>query len=51
MSQVFAPAAADFVCLEPMTAPVNALVDGGYPLVSPGKSFTAQFELHAEDDR
>ena len=34
-----------------MTAPVNALVDGGYPLVSPGESFTARFELHAEDDR
>jgi hypothetical protein len=34
-----------------MTAPVNALVDGGYPLVPPGESFTARFALHAEDDR
>ena len=45
------PAAADFVCLEPMTAPVNALIDGGYRLVRPGESFTARFALHAEDDR
>jgi aldose 1-epimerase len=50
-AQVFAPPSADFVCLEPMTAPVNALVDGGYQLVRPGESFTARFTLHAEDDR
>jgi aldose 1-epimerase len=50
-AQVFAPASADFVCLEPMTAPVNALVDGGYQLVPPGESFTARFALLAEDDR
>jgi aldose 1-epimerase len=49
-AQVFAPPSADFVCLEPMTAPVNALVDGGYHLVRPGESFTARFTLHAEDD-
>jgi aldose 1-epimerase len=49
-AQVFAPAGAEFVCLEPMTAPVNALVDGGYHLVPPGESFTARFDLHAEDD-
>jgi aldose 1-epimerase len=46
---VFAPPNSDFVCIEPMTAPVNALVDGGYDLVSPGESFTARFALHAED--
>jgi galactose mutarotase-like enzyme len=50
-AQVFAPAADDFVCLEPMTAPVNALVDGGYSLVPPGESFTARFALHVGDDR
>ena len=49
-AQVFAPPTADFVCLEPMTAPVNALVDGGYEIVPPGTSFTARFALHAEDD-
>ena len=49
-AQVFAPPATAFVCLEPMTAPVNALVKGGYPLVRPGESFTARFALHVEDD-
>jgi aldose 1-epimerase len=49
-AQVFAPPATAFVCLEPMTAPVNALVSGGYPLVRPGASFTARFALHVEDD-
>ena len=44
-AQVFAPAGADTVCLEPMTAPVNALIDGGYALVPPGASFTAVFSL------
>lgn len=50
-AQVFAPADADFVCLEPMTAPVNALVAGGYALVPPAESLTARFTLHAGDHR
>jgi aldose 1-epimerase len=49
LAQVFAPAGADTVCLEPMTAPVNALVDGGYPLAPPGAPFTAVFSLHVDD--
>jgi galactose mutarotase-like enzyme len=48
-AQVFAPAGADTVCLEPMTAPVNALVDGGYTLARPGAPFTAAFSLHVDD--
>jgi aldose 1-epimerase len=48
-AQVFTPAGADTVCLEPMCAPVNALVNGGYALASPGASFTARFSLHVED--
>jgi aldose 1-epimerase len=48
-AQVFSPPNSEFVCLEPMTAPVNALVDGGYGLVAPGESFTARFAVHAED--
>ena len=48
-AQVFTPLGADSVCLEPMSAPVNALVDGGYGLVPPGASFTARFSLHVED--
>lgn len=48
-AQVFTPEAADSVCLEPMTAPVNALVDGRCALVGPGATFTAAFSLHVED--
>ena len=48
-AQVFTAAAADSVCLEPMTAPVNALVDGTCALVRPGAAFTARFSLHVED--
>lgn len=48
-AQVFTPVGADTVCLEPMTAPVNALVDGGYPLVPAGTRLTARFSLHVED--
>lgn len=48
-AQVFAPAGADYICLEPMTAPVNALVDGGYPVAPPGGSFTARFALEVAD--
>jgi galactose mutarotase-like enzyme len=34
-----------FACIEPMTAPTNALVTGAHPTVVPGSSFTAAFEL------
>jgi len=44
-AQVFAPPGADFVCLEPMTAPTNALNMGACPLVAPGQSFTARFSI------
>jgi len=44
-AQVFAPPGADFVCLEPMTAPTNALNMGACPLVAPGQSFTACFSI------
>ena len=42
-AQVFAPVGAGFACLEPMTARTNALVDGGYEIVTPGDVFTATF--------
>jgi galactose mutarotase-like enzyme len=48
-AQVFAPPGADHVCLEPMTAAVNALVEGGCSLVAPGTSFTARFSLYVSD--
>jgi aldose 1-epimerase len=43
--QVYAPADQNLVCLEPMTAPVDALVTGACPFVSPGQSFTARFSI------
>lgn len=45
-AQVYAPPGQGFVCLEPMTAPVNALVTGDGHHVAPGDSFTARFSLH-----
>ena len=44
-AQVFAPPDAGFVCLEPMTAPTNALGTGAAALVAPGDSFTARFSI------
>jgi galactose mutarotase-like enzyme len=44
-AQVYAPAGENVVCLEPMTAPVDALVTGTCPFVSPGQSFTARFSV------
>jgi aldose 1-epimerase len=49
-AQVFTPSAGESVCLEPMTAAVNALVDGGCALVPPGASFEAGFALQVEDE-
>jgi galactose mutarotase-like enzyme len=43
--QVYAPPEHNFCCLEPMTAPTNALVSGSCPMVSPGQSFTARFSV------
>ncbi|MDP9400182.1 MAG: aldose 1-epimerase [Actinomycetota bacterium] len=45
-AQVFAPAADDVVCFEPMTAPANALASGmGLRTVAPGHAFTARFSV------
>jgi aldose 1-epimerase len=49
-AQLFAPLGRDFVALEPMTAPANALVSGhGLRLVQPGGSFRATFRIRIED--
>jgi galactose mutarotase-like enzyme len=46
VAQVFAPTGADVVSLEPMTAPVNALVTGrGLRLAAPGEAFRATFAI------
>jgi len=44
-AQVYSPADAPFACLEPMTAPTNALVTGQCPLVAPGDRFIARFSI------
>ena len=45
-AHVFAPADADFVCFEPMTAPTNALVTGAdLPVVAPGGRYETAFEI------
>jgi aldose 1-epimerase len=44
--QVFAPKGKDYVALEPMTAPTNALMTGnGLQLVKPGGRFRAAFRV------
>ncbi len=47
-AQVFAPPGADFVCLEPMTAPTSSLTTGTCPLVAAGEAFTARFSITPE---
>jgi galactose mutarotase-like enzyme len=45
-AQVFAPAAQEFICFEPMTAPTNALNSGdGLTVVEPGRSYRAAFRI------
>jgi len=50
-AQVFAPAEDDVIAFEPMTAPTNALVDGGaeLPLLVPGESYQASFSIRLAD--
>ena len=50
-AQVFAPAEDDVIAFEPMTAPTNALVDGGaeLPLLAPGESYEASFSITLAD--
>ncbi len=44
-AQVYAPPDSPYCCLEPMTAPTNALVTGDHPVVRAGESFTAGFTV------
>jgi len=51
-AQVFAPAAGQFICFEPMTAPANALRSGeGLRLLAPGERFAASFSIALSDSR
>jgi aldose 1-epimerase len=46
-AQLYAPAETDAVAIEPMTAPTNALVDGGpdLPPLAPGERYSAVFTI------
>jgi galactose mutarotase-like enzyme len=37
----------DFICIEPMTAPINALVVGGYPVAARSAPFSAAFTIRS----
>jgi galactose mutarotase-like enzyme len=50
-AQIYAPPGGDFVCFEPMTAVVDALVTGACASVEPGARFTAQFSVAVHDAR
>jgi aldose 1-epimerase len=46
VAQVYAPAAEELICFEPMTAPTDALVSGeGLRAVAPGAGFRAEFRV------
>jgi galactose mutarotase-like enzyme len=46
VAQVYAPVASDFICFEPMTAPVDALRTGErLRWVAPGSEFTAELAI------
>jgi len=48
-AQVFAPKGKDYVALEPMTAPTNALTSGrGLHLVQPGGEFKSAFRIRVD---
>jgi galactose mutarotase-like enzyme len=49
VSQVYAPENSDFICFEPMTAPIDALISGaGLNWVQPAGEFTATFTISVE---
>jgi aldose 1-epimerase len=48
-AQVYAPSGQDYLAVEPMTAPANALASGhGLRLVGPGGTFRATFRVGVE---
>jgi galactose mutarotase-like enzyme len=44
-AQIYAPSGAAFVAIEPMTAPIDALVSGVAPVAPAGGSFSASFRV------
>ena len=49
-AQVYAPGDHDYVALEPMTAPTDALRRGVAPVVEPGSRFTARFRISLNEE-
>jgi galactose mutarotase-like enzyme len=50
-AQIFAPPNEDYIAVEPMTAPANALVSGdGLRIVAPGESLTATFQVEVRSE-
>jgi aldose 1-epimerase len=50
-AQVFAPRDKDFIALEPMTSPANALVSGrNLRILEPGETFSASFAIVIESN-
>ncbi len=47
-AQVYAPSNAGFVALEPMTAPINALISGDHRIVPAGETASASFVVRVE---
>lgn len=44
-AQIFAPRGEDLICFEPMAAPTDALVRGGYATAEPGRVAVAEFSI------
>lgn len=44
-AQIFAPPGEDLICFEPMAAPTDALVRGGYQSAHPGQPAVAEFSI------
>jgi aldose 1-epimerase len=47
-AQVYAPSGEALVALEPMTAPVNALVTGDHRTLPPGETMSATFAVRVD---
>ena len=45
VAQVFAPPGRAFICFEPMTAPANALIAGGFATATPATPYAATFAV------
>jgi galactose mutarotase-like enzyme len=49
-AQVYAPPGSHFICVEPMTAPINPFASEHTLLVKPGDRYVARFEIAVRRD-